>query len=536
MFVLEYIFVSSDVDNTMTQLYVSTAGSDSNNGSASSPFLTIAAAAASATPGTTINVAPGDYAGGFTTSASGTASAPITFVSTVPGGAHIIGAGTASTAMGWDNAGSNVVITGFNIDGSGSQATSWRLGFYNTGSNVIFQNNTVHDILTDASAFAAASASGNGGAGIEMDNYDGGTQGSIIGNTVYNIGPSGQTSSLVHGIYQIESGTVANNVIYNVVGNGVTSWHGSDNINIVNNTIDNARDGGIFVGSGDGGSSSTSGDYFTVENNIVTNSAWGIAEGGTTGIHNFYKDNLLYNNTQNTISLQNGLQASGTLIANPLFVDAPAHNYQLQSGSPAVGAGTMSGAPSTDFAGVPRTSQDDVGAYQYVGATTSPTPTPTPTSTPTPTPTGSIITVPSTQTRDAITVSNATINASGGNHLFFISGNTDTFNLKGGVETITDNGSGGNTFNLPAAGQGSYVFTNSVLANADTLDLTTALAATKWNGSASSLGSYLHVKQANGNTELLVSATSGRHAARTLLATFDNQSASLSKILAHSIT
>jgi hypothetical protein len=526
----------------MTDLYVSTSGSDTNNGSANAPFLTIAAAAAAAGPGTTINVAPGTYAGGFTTSASGTAAAPITYVSTVPGGAHIVGAGTASTAMGWDNEGSNVIVTGFNIDGSGSLATSWRFGFYSTGSNVVFENNTVHDILTNPTAFAAASSSGGGGAGIEMDNYDSGTQGSVIGNTVYNIGPSNQTSTLVHGIYQIESGTVANNVVYNVVGNGVTSWHGSDNINIINNTIDNARDGGIFVGSGDGGSSSTTGDYFTVKDNVVVNSAWGIAEGGTTGIHNVYVDNLLYNNTANTISLQNGLTATGTIIANPLFVNEAASNYQLQSGSPAIDAGTLSGAPSTDIDGVARSGEDDIGAFQHVASDPSPTsdptptPTPTPTPAPTPDPTPTVITVPASQASATIAVNNATINATGGNHLFFISGNTDTFNPSGGTETITDSGTGGNTFNLPPAGNGSVVFTNPVFNNHDVFDLSATLAATGWNGSASSLGSYLHTKESDGNTELLVSTNASRHASRTLLATFDSQDVKLSTILTHSIT
>ena len=339
----------------MTDLYVSPTGSDSNNGSQAAPFATILAASQKATPGTTIHVAAGSYAGGFTTTASGTSSAHISYVS---GGAKILG---ANCDMAWWNKGDYVDIKNFQVDGGGTG----RIGLYGSGSHCTFQGNVVHDMLTDATAYANAQASGNGGAGIEMDAYYGGVDGSIIANTVYNIGPAGQSSSLVHGIYQIETGTVANNIVYNVVGVGITTWHGAHNINIINNTIDGARDGGIYVGSGDGGSSTTTGDYFNVENNIITNSKFGIYEGGTTGVHNRYANNLLYNDGGVPIRLQHGLIATGTITADPKFVNAAAHDYHLQAGSPAIGAGLATFAPATDFAGNPRPANAiDLGAYQ----------------------------------------------------------------------------------------------------------------------------------------------------------------------------
>src|SRR5258708_543053 len=281
---------------TRPGLYVSSTGSDSNNGSRGAPFRSILAASQHARPGTTVHVAAGTYAGGFTTAASGTATARITYVSDVQYGAKIVGAGNASNQTGWWNRGDYVDIQGLEIDGSGAQATSWRFGFYGSGSYTTFQSNKVHGILTDATAFANASAHGAGGAGVEMDNYYGDVFGSVIGNIVYNIGPSGQTSGLVHGIYQVESGAVANNVVYNVVGNGIVTWHGARDIQIVNNTIDGARGGGILVGSGDSGASSTTGNYITVANNIVINSIRGISEGGITGLNNRYVNNLLDNN------------------------------------------------------------------------------------------------------------------------------------------------------------------------------------------------------------------------------------------------
>jgi len=63
-----------------TDLYVSTTGSDSNSGTQSSPFKTILAASLAAQAGTTVHVAAGTYYGGFETTASGTAAAPIHYV------------------------------------------------------------------------------------------------------------------------------------------------------------------------------------------------------------------------------------------------------------------------------------------------------------------------------------------------------------------------------------------------------------------------------------------------------------------------
>ena len=356
-----------------SDLYVSaTSGSDSNSGSQSAPFLSILAASQHAQAGTTIHVASGSYPGCITTTASGTASAHITYVSDTQYAAKIVGSGSCSMAAGWWNQGNYVDIKGFEIDASGSQASSWRNGFYGSGSYTTFQNGKVHDLLSDSTAFASAQANGQGGAAIEMDNYSGAVSGSFFGNIVYNVGPSGVTSSLVHGIYQIESGEVANNLVYNVVGNGVVTWHGARDIQIVNNTIDNARDGGILVGSGDSGSSSTTGNFITVANNIVVDSNGGITEFGTTGPNNLYVDNLLYNNQAPNIRLQNGLTATGTIIADPKFVDAAAGNYHLQAGSPAIGAGSTAYAPSTDLDGNPRsTSAPSIGAYEWTSTTAS---------------------------------------------------------------------------------------------------------------------------------------------------------------------
>jgi hypothetical protein len=482
----------------MADLYVSTSGSDSNDGSQNAPFRTIAAASQAAQPGTTVHVAAGTYDGGFTTSASGTASAPITYESD---GARIVDGGSAPDGMAWWNKGDYVDVKGFEIDGSGG--SSWRIGLYNSGSHSTFQNNQVHDILSNSSAFSAASASGNGGAGIEMDNYYGATDGSVIGNVVYNIGPSGVKSSLVHGIYQTEPGTVSNNLVYNVVGAGITTWHGAHNIDITNNTVDDARSCGIYVGSGDSGATSSTGDYLNVSRNIVTNSGDGITEGGTTGIHNTYSGNVIYNDGSSPIDLQNGLTASGTISADPEYVNAAAHDYQLQAGSPAAGAGynpgssgggsdtTPTPAPTPTPVPAPSDSITPTASDTTPATTTDTTPTTTTTDT---NPAGTTTSTPSdtitlTDTNATIDQSNVTISGSG-NHLLFINGSSDKVELSGGQERIHDSGSD-NTIAFPGIGDGHHAIYGDVFNNGDTFDLHSLMSSTDWNGAASDIGSYL---------------------------------------------
>lgn len=260
------------------------------------------------------------------------------FTSEVRGGAKIIGAGPPQAeGGGWSNRGDYVDIRGFEIDGSGPKAVEWQIGFYGGGSNCTFSNGIVHDILTDPAAYRSAESSGNGGAGILMDRYYGGFDGTAEGNRVFNIGPPGARSNHVHGIYVTESGTISSNVIYDVAGIGVHLWHGAEHINIIHNIIDNAHAGGMEIGSGDGGATTTTGDYVLVANNIVVNSGNGIFEWGITGVHNVYKNNLLWRNSTSRISLHNGLKAIGTVIADPEFVNAAEHDYRLREDSPAIG-------------------------------------------------------------------------------------------------------------------------------------------------------------------------------------------------------
>jgi hypothetical protein len=72
--------------------------------------------------------------------------------------------------------------------------------------------------------------------------------------------------------------------------------------------------------------------------------------------------------------LANGGTITNTIIADPKFIHGfldGTGDYHVQTGSPAIDAGTSSNAPSTDFAGNtrPQGGGYDIGAYEYSSAT-----------------------------------------------------------------------------------------------------------------------------------------------------------------------
>src|SRR5439155_355526 len=249
------------------------------------------------------------------TDASGTSSAYITYVSDTKWGAKIAG-GSSST---WSNHGAYVTIQGFDVTGP----TGCCEGLYTSGNNTKIIGNNVHNVQN------SNGCSSTGGAGIDTE----AANVQIIGNYVHDNGPYPTVCSNIHGIYIASSDTlpgsgsyVANNISFQNSGWGIQLWHDATNETVVNNNL-------VYNNPGKDG---------------------GIVEEGSTGTHNTYTDNLVFGNTPVNISLQNGLTATGTVSANPQFVNytgSPTGNYHLQSSSPAINAGTSSNAPTTDYDG-----------------------------------------------------------------------------------------------------------------------------------------------------------------------------------------
>jgi hypothetical protein len=349
---------AASIPATTYNYYVATTGSDSNPGTKSAPFKTLARAVKAAVkPSTTVWVGPGTYAGGFKTTASGTSSGRIYWVSTTKWGAKVIPSGTANTI--WDNRGNYVNIVGFDIDGSTKSSVTH--GVYTGGSYSVIQENHVHHIAKGATCNSA------GGSAVGSDSYYNGVWNDVIGNSVHDIGPAG--CKYIQGIYISTSGSVKNNVVYRVGEAAIHLWHDANHVTITNNTVATSHYA-IIVGGGNFYHTSAGDDYTVVNNNILIDNGYGISEQGTTGTHNSYSNNLVYGNGV-SISLKNGLTAKNTVSSNPLFVSysktMTTPNFHLTSSSPAIGRGTSVGAYPTDFDGKPRNSTTgyDIGAYQH---------------------------------------------------------------------------------------------------------------------------------------------------------------------------
>jgi hypothetical protein len=120
--------------------------------------------------------------------------------------------------------------------------------------------------------------------------------------------------------------------------------------------------------------------------------------------------------------------------------------------------------------------------------------------------------------------------AGGGEYTQFLLG-TDTISQSPGMNFLY--GGGGNeTFVLPVAGNGTDTITGFTETNGDVLDLRQALAATLWNGMASSLSTYLKVTDSGGST--ILSITPNGMGAGTVIATLSGAgNLGLSDLLSH---
>jgi hypothetical protein len=311
-------------------IVVAPTGSDDAAGTATAPLRTIDAAAQRAEPGMTILVRTGTYESDVETDASGTETARIAFVAESPE-TRIVGDGSATAA--WKNDGDYVDIVGFDVSGENED------GIWSRGSDVRILQNRVNGFATGNCILTA------------NENYDL-TDVDVIGNVVFNCGDN----QLDHGIYLAHAaGTVANNIAYGNPGFGIHCWHACNDLVIANNLVFDNGEGGIVVAADN--DDDVPADNFMVINNIaVDNGREGIRESGDTGSNNWYRNNLLWSNGDDTVRLKTGSQ-TGTIVADPQFLDFKADgsgDYRLQPSSPAVDTGVASGAPPVAINGTSR--------------------------------------------------------------------------------------------------------------------------------------------------------------------------------------
>ena len=346
---------------TGTNYYVAPSGSDANPCTAAAACYTMARVSQLMRPGDNAHFAAGNYTwtySGNKVTKSGTASAPISYVSDTKWGAKVYGSGCDPI---W-NSGDYVQIINFDVTGNCSEG----IGVNGNYNNVI--GNRVHDLPgTGGYAAILADCCSYNLVGIR-----------IIGNVVDNIA-MGTGSNLIHGIYAAGPGSVImNNIVTRASAACITHYHGSTRSIVSNNVVANCKYG-IQIAA-DGGI--TSDDYTTVNNNIAVNNGRGIYEYPTAGPHNVYNNNIVYNNSTANLDLCCGGTQSGTITStaaqfSALFVNYTGDmsgDYHLRSGAVAIDAGTtrcaagMTGCvPVLDFDGIARPAGGayDIGAYEW---------------------------------------------------------------------------------------------------------------------------------------------------------------------------
>jgi len=393
-------------------------------------FTTLQAAANVVQAGDVVNVAAGNYAG-FQLSTSGTASAPITFNAAT---GVIVNGAPADLNGEIDISGcSYVTLNGFDLELNGSTASRagiWGGGY--AGDNVnglLIENNTVngadwwgiligfannskiignttentqvqHGIYLGNSptddVISGNVSFNNRGCGIEV-NCDATQGGSGIGtgiivsdNRLYN---NAQGIGAAINFDGVQDSIIENNLIYGAQRNGIALYqiNGADaptGDTIVNNTIvmnSNGPSGYAAISLLNGAAntkilnnvlssaeSSMCIDPASLSGLVCDYNVFGASGIDPTG--QSYSNNVSFSAWQ-AMGYDSHSTYAGSAV-NSLFVNAAAGDVHLVAGSAAIGAGTSTDAPATDFYGNarPTSGRYDVGAIQYQGqpATTQP--------------------------------------------------------------------------------------------------------------------------------------------------------------------
>jgi hypothetical protein len=363
--------------------YVATTGSDSNPGTQSQPWRTIQHAANMVHGGDTVIVEDGAYAEAVSISTGGTSEATrVTFQSHNKWRAKIAPTSTQGNSNIGVNIGANyVTVQDFEVSATTTTAEGIKC---NGVSNCKILGNNVHDVGVSTTTCTS-------GAGIE--NGSSSDNNTISGNYIWNIGPPRTASfrcNQQHGIY-IGGGinlTVQNNIIFEVWQGYALHINSETNLTneiVTDNTVINVGDSGHASGGPFVLDCHATCDNNDFNDNLFAN-AQGVGNcfreiqesGATIGTHNLYQNNLLFNCGTNLFVT--GV-AQNTVTANPNFVNYTGDqngDYSLAGTSPAISAGTSTGAPTVDFNRVARPFQGawSIGAYEFTGGVTVP-PAPT---------------------------------------------------------------------------------------------------------------------------------------------------------------
>ncbi|MFN8337902.1 MAG: right-handed parallel beta-helix repeat-containing protein [Saprospiraceae bacterium] len=298
-----------------------------------------------------------DHGGGISTS-NGTYTLTN---NTIYGNNAVNNGGGISTSDG-TNALTNNTIYGNNAVNNGGGIFTWNSTW--TGTNTLTTNNIYENSAT------------NGGGIFIYIGYN-----TVVSKNVINY----NTAEFGGGIFVYAGGsnTIENNSLHNNIANeygGLYIYYSYTNT-IVNNTFYNNNS----IEEAGGALYTTSGSN-QIYNNIFWNNQFNgnatIAgadyEYGGEASANDFRNNMLQlpNNTTNYpttggTTYTNNIYATDPLFVNPTDPDGPDNLHRtaddglsIQPCSPAINAGTPTGAPTEDITGATRLSNPDIGAYE----------------------------------------------------------------------------------------------------------------------------------------------------------------------------
>lgn len=372
--------------------YVATTGSNANDGSIGSPWLTISYAVAQLQPGYTLYIRAGTYTGAtdmidsaLYTVPSGTSWLdPVTISGysgeTVtirpPDGTHAVRLTTGAPSY--------IILQDVTVDYVSHTSGSVEGIYLSTGAH---HNRFLRVELKNARRFGVV-FSKNGG----YADYN-----EVIDCNIHDIGNGDTDNTNGHGLYistghnLVEGCTIHDNdgygchfyddagplnTSYNVVRNnaiynnglghstafGIIFDYGYDNI-AYNNLI-YGNNGGVLVYANSFNSK--------IYNNTIYNNS--LSEGVSLEFYAsapIIRNNIVYNNIAGGIVDKGGTGTptiSNNITANPSFVNAGAFNFHLQSGSAARDTGATLGDVATDYDGVarPQGAAYCVGAFEFI--------------------------------------------------------------------------------------------------------------------------------------------------------------------------
>lgn len=306
--------------------FAGTNGDDAGAGTPESPFRTAATLVSRLAPGDVGCLLPGVYAETLAIRAGGEPGRPIRLQSSPDGRATLRG------RLWIADSANDVVVSDLLLDGRNDQQLPSPTV---NGDRVAFYDNEVTNFNAPSICFVL----GHRDWGIARETV-------LERNRIHNCGALPVTN-LHHGVYVSDARDVriVDNLIYDNADMGIQLYPDAQNTLVANNVIDGNGVGIIFSGAGGIASSGN-----RVVDNVITNSivrfnveSWYPA-GTPVGVDNLVSRNCIWNGAQGNVAPYAGYTVTGTVAADPLYVDRAAKNFALRPGSPCAGMGPTSAA------------------------------------------------------------------------------------------------------------------------------------------------------------------------------------------------